>query len=253
VAYFFLTLHMVGLPLYFHSCQLVCKAGSSMSCVPSLSHSYFGALLTPAPLNISGVPNVVMLPAMAGAIFYCADVRFIQVPCDTRPNRTLLVNSFSSHNLGIADLQTAALSSANGFDALSSSKCGTADLRATAQGFADGSPHHQQLPEAPLVNLSSTAPASRRELFNIPKLPMLTENKPLGHQCNVHETERKKRRGRKQDQHGPKQETQDDTPKPLSEHHVSKATWKPRKRNLDPHAVKLLQVLLVHSGPAICS
>lgn len=229
-----------------------------MSCVPSLSHSY--TLLTRAPLNGSGVPNVVILPAMAGAIFYCADLRYIQVPCNALHNRTLPtalpVNPFSNNNLGITDLRAAALSSANGIDALSSSRMGIEDLRATALGFANGNTHHRQLPVPPLVNLSSTAPASHRELFNIPKLATLTENKPLLYQCNDHETDRMqglKRRGTKPAQHGPKQKTQDDTPKPLSEHYVSKATGKPRKRNLDSHAVKLLQVLIVHSGPAICS
>ena len=247
------------------------EAGSSMSGLPSLTHSFLptvggvgssstfvgalsgGAMLTPAPLNMIGVPNVVMLPVMAGALFYSADVRSGQVPCDSLPNRILPVSSFSSNNLGIADHRAAALSSAHGIDALSSSNIGIAHLRA---GFAHGSTHHQQLPMPPPVKHSSTVLTSCNQHFNLPKLATLCstlmENKPWVHQCNVHETESKKRQDTTQAQHRPNQ-------KSLIEHHVSKATGKPRKRNLDPCAVRLLQVLILLSDstyvhePAACS
>ena len=233
------------------STPFVAALGSSTPFVAALGG---GALLTPAPLHISGVANVVILPAMAGAIFYCADLESIQVPCVSLPNRTLPVNAFSNNNLAIADLRAAAQSSANGGDTLSRSTIGIMDLRTKALGFANGSTYHQQLPVPSPANLSFTVPASCRELFNIPKLATLTENKPLGHQCNVHETpERTKRQDTMQAQHGPTQKTQNDTPKSLSKPHVSKATGKPRKRNLDSDAVKLLQVLILHSGSAMCS
>jgi hypothetical protein len=231
-----------------HSCpSTVGGVGSSTPFVAALSG---GALLPPAPLNIPGVANVVVLPAMAGSIFYCAELSSIQAPCDSLPNRTFPMNSFSNNNLGIADLRTAALSSVNGRGTLSSSNIGIADLRATALGFAD----FQQLPVPPPVKLISTIPASCCELFNIPTLAKLTESKPLVHQCNVHETpERNKRQDTKQAQQGSNQKTQNGSQKSLSNPHVPKATRRPRKRNLDPEAAQLLQVLIVHYCSAMCS
>ena len=193
------------------SCGVHCGPSLSQSCLstaggvgsstPFVAALGGGALLTPAPLNISGVANVVILPAMAGAIFYCADLRSIQVPCGSFNNR-IPMNSFSDNNLGILDLQAAATSFANGRDTLSNSSIRIADLQATALGCANRSTHHQQLPVSPPVNLSSTVPgklpAPCRELFNIPKLATLTEYKPLVHQCNVHETERHERQVTKQ-------------------------------------------------------